>query len=548
MLIVGKAKQKSFRLITHTLQKAKSGTTIVLTSGGYGNGENFPLQVKANVTLKGNVAMSIVFLLFSWVSIQCQKVIKVIFKKINKFIGISPDNEQVFVLGAGEFYQRSMKDTRVFDYSQTANISDMGFLISGNYQQGDFWLGRYINFRNNQAFLDMDVWLPNQFLHQHVLIVDKTETKKAELFLTSARNLILQGNLICIDGEGLLGDRLVSLASSVGANIVFWNNTNSGKNRIVWNFLEELEKFGTEEEIRNIAITLYGTNISVRSSQDIIWLTAILALIIEARRQKICQINPSDLPDFILDRNQTQALLSQLPEAADRWGPDLLSYLSLSDQEFARDIKFIYQRVSCFKLPEVRAICDGMSNIFFLRFLNGNSRSILVLGAGLINNKSLSIVILMMTYIINVMHRRLKNINYNWLPIYIVADAGEKAKFLKIEEMMKMGKNAKISVILLSKSIEQLTKKSGTLAQTLAHNCQTQIFLSGVSRQSANWFSKQFGKYQRYSRSTKDFPVLGISEICQRPPNLMPSNFSAIVRLNWAESPTNKPFLTDYSV
>ncbi|BDA65941.1 hypothetical protein CAL7716_001070 [Calothrix sp. PCC 7716] len=42
--------------------------------------------------------------------------------------------------------------------------------------------------------------------------------------------------------------------------------------------------------------------------------------------------------------------------------------------------------------------------------------------------------------------------------------------------------------------------------------------------------------------------VLGVREISNRPLGNLPSELSAIVRINTARSSTTKPFLTDYSI
>jgi len=484
-----------------------------------------------------------------------------------KSIGSAVNSKNVLVLGPGESLKPGVRYREFFDYSQTAHGQEVGDLAQGSGQNGDFWLGNYITFKGSKALPKTDMWIPNSFLHQHVLIVGATGAGKTELLLKSAQNLMRVGNLVCVDAAGFLGDRLAALANNAGSKLVCWD-LSATKNQVVWNFLEELEKFGTEKEIRAIAEALYGNFNETDSNsafwkRDIMWLTALLGVVVEARRQNLIKLDPSDLPDLVMDRDNVRNLFSCLPQAYTQWGSDLYSYLTLPDDRFGLDISFLQNKLSPFKDPKVKRICDGASSIFLLRALNGTTRYTLVVGQSLEDgNFGSSLAGVMISYVMNVLYRRMKNPNHNWTPTYVICDEAPRLKNINYEEITAIGRNAKAGVFLMCQSLDQFPEKT----LPALNNCRTQIFLQGVSHKTADWLSKQLGEYERqvttmsvtngtigsspFNNKNVSFervPTLGVREISSRPLAVLPSGLSAIVRVNASRSPTTKPFLTDYS-
>jgi Type IV secretory system Conjugative DNA transfer len=508
---------------------------------------------------------------FGWFLIQTiQQICKFlwwIFHQTFKSVRASTSSKNLLILGPGETLKPWVRYRELYDYSQTANSKEVINLAHGDGKNGDFWLGKYVTFSRSQARLTTDIWIPSDFLHQHVLIVGPPGAGKTELLLKSAENLMQKGNLVCVDAAGFLGDRLANFARSAGSKLVCWD-LSATKNRVVWNFLEELEKFGTEKEIRAIAEALYG-NIDDTDpnasfwKRDIMWLTAILGIVVEARRQNLIKLDPSDLPALVMDRYAVEGLLNNLPQANTQWGSDLYSYLTLPDDRFGLDISFLQNKLSPFKDPGVRKICDGASGIFLLQALNGTSRHTLVVGQSLADGKfGSSLAAVMISYVMNVMYRRMKKPQHSWMPTYIICDEAPRLKNIDYEELTAIGRNAKAGVFLMCQSIDQFPEKT----LPALNNCRTQIFLQGVSHKTADWLSKQLGEYQRQvvtmnvSGGTvgsspfngknvgyERVPVLGIREISNRPLPALPSGLSAIVRVNASQTPTTKPFLTDYS-
>jgi hypothetical protein len=489
-------------------------------------------------------------------------------------------NINVLVLGSGETLKPNLQFNELFDYSQTANNNEMGGLITtGNRQNGDFWVGKYIGLKGNRASAINDVWIPNEFLTQHVLIVGPPGSGKTELLLRSAQSLIFSGNLIWIDAAGSMVNRLSPLARQSGAKVGCWDLSCS-KDRVVWNFLEELEKFGKELEIRAIAKAIYGEVSNSDPNQafwqrDIIWLTAILGVITEARKQGI-PFDPSDLPNLVMDRAKMLDIVDNLPNASQQWGTDLYSYFNLPDDRFSQDISFLYGKLSRFKEPDTKAICDGKSTIQLLPALNGKNRHMLVIGQSLKHGEFGSALAgIMLNYIMNIIYKRSANRNHNWNPIYLMCDEAPRLKNVDFEEITAIGRQYKASVFLICQSIDQFPEK---ILPTL-NNCRTQIFLQNVSQKTADFLSKPLGEYQRpvfttaitkgsqhqgmfsnpFSNSNnrggstnqgwERVPVLGMREITGRPYDALPSDRSALVRVT-AASPklnvTKKVFITDY--
>jgi hypothetical protein len=201
-------------------------------------------------------------------------------------------------------------------------------------------------------------------------------------------NLMNKGNFVVVDAAGFLSDRLLPLAQKAGSRLMTWDISNR-QNRVVWNFLEELEKFGKERDFRAIAEALYGeVNDNDQNAafwkRDIAWLTALLAVVVAARKQQIINLEPSELAGLVVDRDAVRALLQHLPNVYQQWGSDLYSYLTLPDDKFGLDISFLQTKLSPFKDPDVRAICDGRSDVFLFPALNGiKGRHTLVIGQSL---------------------------------------------------------------------------------------------------------------------------------------------------------------------
>jgi len=487
----------------------------------------------------------------------------------------------VLILGAGETLKPNLQFNELFDYSQVASRNEMaGLTTTGGGQNGDFWVGRHVGLKGNKASVVGDIWIPNQFLTQHVLIVGPPGSGKTELILRSAQSLVSSGNLIWIDAAGSMVDRLAPLARQSGAKVGCWDLTCT-RDRVVWNFLEELEKFGKELEIRAIAKAIYG-NVNESDpnaafwQRDIIWLTAIVGVLTEARRMGI-PFDPSDMPNLVMDRDKMRDLVTNLPNAYHQWGTDLISYFTLSDDRFAQDISFLYGKLSRFKEPDTKAICDGKSTIQLLSALNGKNRHMLVIGQSLKHGEFGSALAgIMLNYIMNIIYKRGANRSHNWNPIYLICDEAPRLKNVDFEEISAIGRQYKASVFLICQSIDQFPEKT---LPTL-NNCRTQILLQNVSQKTADFLSKPLGDYQRpvtTSALTKSFeqqgffsnpfsntknqtrstnrnyervPILGLHEITGRPYDALPSDRSALVRVTAASSNLNvtkKVFLTDYS-
>ncbi|MGL4499967.1 MAG: TraM recognition domain-containing protein, partial [Planktothrix sp.] len=189
-------------------------------------------------------------------------------------------------------------------------------------------------------------------------------------------------------------------------------------------------------------------------------------------------------------------------------------------------------------------------------------RNTLVIGQSLADGKFGSALAgVMLSYVMNVMYRRLRNPQHNWTPTYILCDEAPRLKNIDYEEITAIGRGAKASVFLMCQSLDQFPEKT----LPALNNCRTQIFLQGVSYKTSDWLSQQLGEYQRRvlnmsaqgivgpsplnqrSINYERVPVLAVREISNRPLDDLPSTRSAIVRINASQTPSSKPFLTDYS-
>jgi Type IV secretory system Conjugative DNA transfer len=484
---------------------------------------------------------------------------------------LSRKNYKTLVLGPLEKLKPGANYNDLFDYSQTASLKDIQPLTYGNPLQGDFWLGRYVQVKRNQMKIKQDVWLNNEFLHQHFLLVGATGSGKTELLLQSAANLMRSGNLVVVDAAGSLPVKLEQMARASGSKICCWDISGGKRHRVTWNFLEELAKHSSsEKEIRAIAEAIYGPIDSSDPNcafwkRDIMWLTALIGLAVESRKQNLLSspIEPSELPSLVMDRDGVKAILNSLPQAAAIWGSNLYSYLMLPDDRFALDVSFLQQKLSPFNDSDVRAICDGASDIFLLPAINGKKKYTIIIGQSLADGEfGSALAAIMISYIKNVLYRRMKNHQYAWTPTYIICDEAPRLKNLDYEELTAIGRQAKMGVIIMCQQLDQFSDK-----QLVAmSNCRTQMFLSGVNDKTAGWFSSQLGEYQRQvlTMSTtgvfgptpvaqrqlgyERVPILGTRELMTKPGTWgQRKQRIATVRVNDANSPMTKVFLTDYA-
>lgn len=506
-----------------------------------------------------NIAINVVksfFNIFCWSLHEA-------YKSVNKNIGYS----NVLILGPGETIKSGANYGDLYDYSQTARIDELDQFTPVNTKDDVFWLGKFVNLRKNQATnTGTNIWLQKDFLLQHVLVVGQPGTGKTELLLKSANSLMRSGHLVAVDAAGFLGNRLYPCALNAGSKLCCWD-LNATNNQVVWNFLEELEKFGEENDIRAIAASLFG-QFDDRDKNAPFWkmytnwLTGLIGIAVEARRKGVA-FEPSELIELVVDRDKVRRILQFVPEAKQKWGTTLHSYLNNS--EFSRDSQFLIDKLAPFQDSRVKAICDGKSQIFLSEAFNRSSHKYtLVIGQSLADgNFGSSLAAVMVSYIMKLMYKRMQNPGAGWTPTYMICDEARRLENIDYEELTGIGRNASAGVILMCQSMDQFSDKQLVAVQ---NNCRTQVFLQGVSYNSAEWMSKQIGEYQRPTISmhvksgvvgysplnsntvtSQVIKKLGTAEITTRPSSL-PSTRSAIVRITSGDSRCTKPFLTDYSI
>jgi Type IV secretory system Conjugative DNA transfer len=479
-------------------------------------------------------------------------------------------NYKTLVLGSLEKLKPGINYNDLFDYSQTASKQEIQPLTHGDPQQGDFWLGRYVYMRRNQMKIQKDVWLSNDFLCQHLLIIGAPGSGKTELLLKSAANLMQGGNLVVVDAAGSLPDKLEPMARASGSKLCCWDISGGKKNRVVWNFLEELTKHSSsEKEIRAIAEAIYGPEPDQSDPncafwmRDIMWLTGLIGLVVESRKHNQ-PIEPSELPSLVMDKYKVHSMLTGLPQAMATWGANLYSYLLLPDDRFALDVSFLQQKLIPFNDSDVRAICDGPSDIFLLPAINGKNKYTIIIGQNLADGQfGSALAAIMMSYIKNVIYRRGKNHQNNWTPTYLICDEAPRLKNLDYEQLTAIGRQYKMGVIIMCQQLDQFSDKQSVAMS----NCRTQILLSGINDKTAGWFSSQLGEYQRQvmtmnttgvfgpspaaqrQSSYERVPILGTRELMSKPGTWGEQRKRiATVKVNHSDSPMTKVFLTDYAV
>lgn len=494
------------------------------------------------------------------------KLLGVLLHELYKLINKNINSSKILILGPDEAIKIGATPGGLYDYSQTAPIDELAQFIPASIRVGDFWLGNFVNLRNNQATkTGNDICLPNNFLLQHVLVVGQSGAGKTELLMKSADSLMRSGHLIAVDAAGFLGNRLYPSALNAGSKLCCWD-LNATSNQVVWNFLEELEKFGEEQDVRSIAASLFG-QFDDRDKNAPFWkmytnwLAGLIGIAVEARK-KGAAFEPSELIELVVDRDKVKRIMQSVPEARQKWGATLHSYLN--NTEFSRDSQFLIDKLAPFQDSRVKAICDGKSEIFLSEAINrGYQKYTLVIGQSLADgNFGSSLAAVMVSYIMKLMYKRMQNPGAGWTPTYMICDEARRLENIDYEELTGIGRNASSGVILMCQSMDQFSDRQLVAVQ---NNCRTQIFLQGVSYNSAEWMSKQIGEYQRPTVSMhvksgvmgsspfnsktltyQNVKKLGTAEITTRPPGL-PSTRSAIVRVTSSDSRCTKPFLTDYA-
>lgn len=491
------------------------------------------------------------------------KALKFTYQLISKFLDSIIYSRKVLILGSGERLRSDVKHKEIWDYSQTAERNEVRKLTSR--KDGDFWLGKFVFLHQNKAELRKDIWLSSGSLPQGVLCIGSQGSGKTELLLRSAENLMRKGHLVWVDAAGSMVNRLAPLAQKAGLEMACWDLTSS-KHRVVWNFLEELSRFNPLDStgvkgIRAISFALYGEiNLADPNSNFWLlqrqWLTAIIGIIVEARRKKLVTIDPSYIPELIADRDAIRALINNLPQVQSQWGGDLATYLQLPDEDFSRHIGLFNERLGFLKEPDVKDICDGQSSIFLLSALNGEKKHAIIIGQPVFAGETgARLAGVMVSYIQNIIYRRALNRDRDWIPIHLICDEAPRLKNVNFKELVAIGRQFKVCVFLICQAFEQFADN----AKEAAELCRTKIFLQGVSATSAKLLSDALGEFDRAIEiinndgevSHLDFrkaPVLGTREITDRPYCRLPSKRSGIIRIDTSSSAVSKTFLTDYSV
>lgn len=485
------------------------------------------------------------------------------YKSLNK----RASYRHVLILGPGETIQPGATYGDLYDYSQTASLNELTQFTSVKARDGDFWLGKFVSLcHSNATTTKTDVWLPHDFLLQHLLIVGNIGSGKTELMLKSAESLMKSGHLVFVDAAGFLGNRLYPAALNVGSKLCCWD-LNATSNKVVWNFLEELEKFGEERDIRAIAQAIYGQYDDRDQNAPFWklhtnWLAGLIGISVEARRMGV-KVEPSELVDLVVDRNKVVRILKFIPEANQKWGAILHGYLINS--HFNHDSGFLLNKLTPFQDSKVKSICDGNSQIFINEALNRSSQKYtIVVGQSLADGDfGASLAAVMVSYIMKLMYRRMLNQGMGQIPTYMICDEARRLENIDYEQLTGIGRNASAGIVIMCQSMDQFSDRQLVAIQ---NNCKTQLFLQGVSYKSAEWMSKQIGEYPKPSiginvksgivaptpgaSKTITYPMarkLGIAEITTRPPVLQ-GNRSALIRITSSRSQCTKPFLTDYSI
>lgn len=455
------------------------------------------------------------------------------------------DRREIAVLAPGEEWEPSLDECKLFDYSQLASERDIQPLVKKGSRNSDFYLGKYLRWADDRAFLGTDVGLHRHFLYQHVLLVDPTGERSHPLVWQSLANLLQFGNLIYVDTRGLFlenRDRFLSLAQTAGAKLAAWDVNAEDSERAVWNLFEELATLGKREDVAAIASVLCRDLPDAPSLPQAEWLTALLALFIDARRQKLMVVQPSQIGDFIGDRDVVAKLLSYLPQVQQTWAAVWQDYLQLGDREFATRQDSLQASLSLFRQPEFQTISDGASDVLLLPTLNGSARQFLVIGQNYLDKRTDTVPAqLAIAYLANVLRRRQKRPQHRWQPTFIIVDDAQFFPDWDWQDMLALGREERVGILLLCRNIEGFSEPN---RQAIA-DCRTRIIFPGTSAESARWLSADFGEYRRANGSPGEewVPVLGRRELQERPD--ASCDRAAIVWVNAAGSPVAKPFAID---
>ena len=440
----------------------------------------------------------------------------------------------------------------VWDYRGTANDTETLALLSS--RNNTLPLGYALS---STVPLQERIGLPLEQLNLHIFLVGPPGRGKTTRFIIPwIQTLIPLRSLFIMDAKGNMCSQygLDTFAESVGTHCYVWNLQDHNSHR--WNFFEEVNSDQIDYAVNDVGIiakAILGERPDGDNGcfwdRDLSWLKAIMLLLMETEDRP----SPSNILSTLVDREIVEMRLQRMPRRLQRLVQNLLSdYRRYSEDELAKAMFTLKDKLSCFDIPSVRRICDGDSD-FRLRDFNQSGQRIVVITAQLDDieeSKQLGRVIAGLFH--SAMLRRYREPSA-MKPVAFIADEAHNLKETVDFENATALLEAQVSLLLGTQKLSQFnTHQKRDRGQRIADNCGTIIALPGVDSTTAQWLSEALGdradasttvgrqiNSRNYtSDGSRRTLTLGVREIRKRPPEM---EWTAIV-----QTPNSKPFFCRY--
>ena len=446
------------------------------------------------------------------------------------------------VLAPGDTAPPPVGTVDYYDYRGVATARELREL--GGHA---FSLGRALDPRAGPR---QEIGLPFEVLQRHAAVVGPTGSGKTKSVLVPWIVAALrQGHsVVAVDIAGDLLDDLQVHQLATGrldSLVAKWDYTDPAGS-ISWNWLASLN----DDEALSAAVEALNGRQAPNDSQPYFHQrdARLLRGLLELARAVRPTATGKDLLDLLLDQSLLEGLVR-----ANRHHPAarrLSDIVARPVDEYLTAVSGVINALEAWNHPGLEAITSRVELDLDTLF---HRTSLLVVGAPLQGGKTAEAASgLLLSQLINRLYRRFASRAGKHV-FLVIDEAARLTGRLPMEELLSVGRRARVSVVLATQDVGQFRDKDERAA--ILGNCATYLTLPGASKANAEYFASRLGQRTQATTSLTHSPgassgqlslgsqltqvdVLGAREILDPP-------WGERTALVHCQAVSGKPFLVD---